>query len=540
MSLRGRETEAALSVLKDGKESVVLKIEKSEVKIGSSLLCDISLPQSGLEEFHFELINRGKEYFLRPSGGNPVTINDKKVKSEEVLKDGDVLNAGNLSFLFSLRVSGDSGSTAILQEDDERGDIGAAFLVLKSGNDDERFFELKKGKQTVLGSGKNSDIRIEDKYISEKHCTFFFDRNICFIRDNLSKNGTFVNGVKTREAEIKDGSVIRVGKTELVFRTEEKKAALKPDDVNEFCGIIGFSTKMKELFAVIRKVAPTEVPVLITGESGTGKELVARAIYRNSSRSDRIFIPLNCSSVAKDVIESELFGHIKGSFTGAVSNRKGIFEEATDGTVFLDEIGDMPLELQAKILRTIEYGEVRPVGSNKPIIVNTRIISATNKNLEEAARNEQFREDLYYRLGVVHLHIPALRERREDIIQIAETFLKRFAPLRELSFTRAAKEKLLSYNWPGNVRELKNVVIRSVLFATQESIDESSVIFQATGLRDYMNYADRFIRVKPLCEVEKEIINSAMNIYNGDLNTVSEKLGISLSDLKEKIKVYGR
>ncbi|MCX7957948.1 MAG: sigma 54-interacting transcriptional regulator [Deltaproteobacteria bacterium] len=539
MSRRNNEKEVALSVLREGRESVVLKIEKSEVKIGSSLLCDISLPQSGLEEFHFELIDNGEPYILRPSEGCLITLNNKAIKTEVPLRDGDLLAAGNLSFVFSLKVSDKRGSTALLCEEEEGKGIDRAFLILKSAQE-ERVFELIKGKKTILGSGKDSDIRISDRFVSDRHCTIFFEKSTCFIRDNLSKNGTFVNGVRTRESEIKNGSVIRLGKTELIFRAEEKNTHLETDDTNEFCGLIGFSTRMKELFAVIRKVAPTEVPVLITGESGTGKELVARAIFKNSLRADRIFIPLNCSSIARDVIESELFGHIKGSFTGAVANRKGIFEEATDGTVFLDEIGDMPLELQAKILRTIEYGEIRPVGSNRPISVGTRIISATNKNLEEASRNEQFREDLYYRLGVVHLHIPSLRERREDIVQIAEAFLRRFAPSRGLSFTTAAKEKLLSYNWPGNVRELKNVIIRSILFATKENIDESSIVFQATGLRDYMKYADRFIRVKPLSEVEKEIIQNAMNIYNGDLEKVSEKLGLNLSDLKEKIRIYGR
>ncbi|MCX7944321.1 MAG: sigma 54-interacting transcriptional regulator [Deltaproteobacteria bacterium] len=539
MNQRSREREAFLSVLRDKKEVIILKIEKNELKVGSSLLCDVSLPQSDLEEYHFELINKGGEYIVKPFANAKTALNKNIIAEEERLKDGDEISAGRLSFIFNLKTQTYSGSTEILYEEDLGEEVRKGFVVLRS-NGGEKVFELKSSGQTVIGSGRNVDIRVDDRYVSDRHCTIFLDRGVYFIRDNFSKNGTFVNGVRTRESEIKNGSIIRIGKTELIFRTETKGLGLAPEDQDEFCGIIGFSTKIKEIFALIKKVSPTDVPILITGESGTGKELVARAIYKNSLRADKIFIPLNCSSIARDVIESELFGHIKGSFTGAVSNRKGIFEEAIDGTVFLDEIGDMPMELQAKLLRVIEYGEVRPVGSNKPVLVNTRIISATNKNLEEACRRDKFREDLYYRLGVVHIHIPALRERREDIIPIAERFIRRFAPSREFSFTPSAKDKLLSYNWPGNVRELKNVIIRSILFAEDDRIDESSIIFQPTGFRDYIHYADRFIKIKPLFEVEKEVIERAMNIYNGDVELASEKLGLTVSELRERIKKYGK
>lgn len=539
MNQRNSEIEATLSVIRDGVEQIIVRIEKGEFRVGASLLCDLSIPQSGLEDFHFEIIGGRNTYSVKPSGKNKILVNNRKIEKETIIKDSDRIVAGNLEFSFNLKGTLSCGSTAILQEENTAPLESRAYLVMKSGND-ETVFEINNRGQTILGSGERADIRIKDKYVSESHCTLFVEHNTYFIKDNFSKNGTFVNGVRTREAEVKNGSVIRIGKTELIFRSDSTNLNIVRENINEFCGIIGFSSSMKELFALIKKVAVADIPVLITGESGTGKELVARAIFKNSHRSDKIFIPLNCSSISRDVIESELFGHVKGSFTGAVSSRKGIFEEATDGTVFLDEIGDMPLDLQAKILRTIEYGEIRPVGANRPIVVNTRIISATNKDLMEAARNDQFREDLYYRLGVVHLHIPSLRERREDIIPIAETFLKRFAPSRELNFTMKAKEKLLSYNWPGNVRELKNVIIRSILFSSDNFIDDSAIIFQSTGLKDLMSYADRFIRIKPLVQVEKEIISNAMNIYNGDLNLVAEKLDISVSELKEKIKNYDK
>lgn len=539
MNQRGSENEATLSIVRKDSTTIVVKIENGDIKIGSSLLCDISIPESGLDEFHFEVSSRNGRFLLKRNGGSELVVNKRSVTSERFLSDGDRIYAGSLVFLFNQRSMSRTGSTAVLAEDSPPQKIKNASLIIKE-NDGERIYHLYGERQTIIGSSERSDLRIQDRFVSEQHCTIFFEQGRYFIRDNISRNGTFVNGVKTREAEIRSGSVIRVGRTEIIFRIEHPSTNLEIDNASEFCGIVGFSSQMREMFALIKKVSPSDIPILITGETGTGKELVARAIYKNSSRSDQVFIPLNCSSFSRDVLESELFGHVKGSFTGAVNNRKGIFEEATDGTVFLDEIGDMPLDLQAKILRTIEYGEIRSVGSNRPITVNTRIISATNRDLESACKKNLFREDLFYRLSVVHLHIPPLRERREDIIPLAERFLKRFAPTRDLLLTPMTKEKLISYNWPGNVRELKNVMIRAVLFAKGNNIDDSSIIFQPTGLRDYIDYADRFIKIKPLHEIERDIITSAMKIYNGDLSAVAERLDISVAELKEKISDYGK
>jgi len=537
MSPRGREIEATLSIKRESGEAIVIKLEKGEVKVGSSQLCDISIPQSNLRDFHFEIVNRGERYLIRVMEGSEVTLNNKPLSNESPLVNGDVIGAGSLSFTMNIKTFHYEGRTAVLPEDREIQEVRRAYLVLQG---DKRVFEVSSSRPTLIGSGRDCDVVVEDRYVSERHCTIFVEKGSYFIKDNMSRNGTVVNGVKTREAEIKSGSIIRIGKTELLFRVDSTRMGMDIEDSSEFCGISGFSTRMKEIFALIKKVAPADVPVLITGETGTGKELVARAIHRCSQRSDRIFIPVNCSSIPKDVMESELFGHTKGSFTGAVSSRKGIFEEASDGTVFLDEIGDMPLDLQAKILRAIEYGEIRSVGSNRPISVNTRIISATNRDLEADSKSGRFREDLYYRLGVVHIHIPPLRERRDDIIPIAEMFLRRFSPGRNLRLTHDAKEKLLSYGWYGNVRELKNVMIRAVLFSKGEEIDESSIIFQSTALKEYIDYADRFIKIKPLSIVEREVIEKAMSVYNQDVNLVAEKLDISVSELKEKLKNYGK
>jgi DNA-binding NtrC family response regulator len=243
--------------------------------------------------------------------------------------------------------------------------------------------------------------------------------------------------------------------------------------------LIGQSKAMRELYASIDAVAATNASVLIRGESGTGKELIASALHYNSPRKDEAFIKVNCAAIPKDLLESELFGHKKGSFTGAHRDREGKFAAADKGTLFLDEIGDMPLELQAKILRILESGEVEVVGSNQVRSIDVRIVSATNKNLEHLLEANSFREDLFHRLNVVSLYAPALRDRKSDIGDLVEAFIRQFNNSYNRAIagaTEAAIAMLAEYNWPGNVRELKNIVENLVLYCRQRQIDSALVL----------------------------------------------------------------
>jgi transcriptional regulator with GAF, ATPase, and Fis domain len=244
----------------------------------------------------------------------------------------------------------------------------------------------------------------------------------------------------------------------------------------------GEHPKILEVLKLIKRVAPTNGRVLIIGESGTGKELVARAIHRESSRSDKPLIKVNCASIPHSLIESELFGHEKGAFTGALKQRQGVFERADGGTLFLDEIGELSLDVQAKLLRALQNGEIQRVGGDKVLNVDVRLLAATNRNLKDMVENNEFREDLYYRLNVVTLDLPALRERRSDIKTLAEHFLKEASiehSLGEHTFAPSALAQLESYNWPGNIRELRNIVERTailseaVLIETVEDIPQS-------------------------------------------------------------------
>lgn len=245
-----------------------------------------------------------------------------------------------------------------------------------------------------------------------------------------------------------------------------------------FGKIIGKSRPMREVFQTIEKIAPANSTVLITGDSGTGKELVARAIHEKSRRSDKSFIAVNCTAIPENLLESELFGHMKGSFTGAIADKKGLFEEADGGTLFLDEIGDLDMNLQAKLLRVLQEKTIKPVGATKEKSVDVRVITATHKNLLKAIEEELFREDLYYRLSVLPIHLPSLKQRKEDIPLLANHFLEKYAALNESKvkeFSPNALDQLVKNPWNGNVRELENVVERLSVMSTTETIEETGL-----------------------------------------------------------------
>src|SRR5438034_9406137 len=239
----------------------------------------------------------------------------------------------------------------------------------------------------------------------------------------------------------------------------------------ELNGIVGSSSKIQDVLRMVARLKDTRTPVLITGESGTGKELVARAIHYRGSFAKRPFVAVDCGSLVPTLIESELFGYEKGAFTGAVRSKTGIFQSANGGTIFLDEIGELPLEMQAKLLRVLQEKEVRPVGSNQKVRVDVRVIAATNRDLEAAYRNGTFRKDLYFRLNVVTVHLPSLRERRSDIPMLVHWFLERLAPGDSIQVTSAAMKALLQYDWPGNVRELENCIERATALGNGKIID---------------------------------------------------------------------
>ena len=310
----------------------------------------------------------------------------------------------------------------------------------------------------------------------------------------------------------------------------------------ELHGIVGSSARIQEVLRFISRLKDTRTPVLITGESGTGKELVARAIHFRGSFATRPFVAVDCGSLVPTLIESELFGYEKGAFTGAVKAKRGLFEAANGGTIFLDEVGELPLEMQAKLLRVLQEKEVRPVGGNESVKVDVRVIAATNRDLETAYRNGSFRKDLYFRLNVVTVHLPALRERHSDIPMLVNWFLDQFAPGEPIQVTSSALKCLLHYDWPGNVRELENCIERAIALGDRRSIDLSDLpptIAQGSSADDSLGeILPVALPTTDLEDIERATIQRVFEQVKGDKAMAGKMLGISRATLYRKLKRY--
>jgi len=311
----------------------------------------------------------------------------------------------------------------------------------------------------------------------------------------------------------------------------------------QFEGVRSKNPAMEGIFEVLRRVAPTNISVLIEGESGTGKELLARAIHNNSPRRDRSFRPINCAGLTETLLESELFGHVKGAFTGATGDRKGLFEVADKGTLLLDEIGDMAPNMQAKLLRVIEDGIVIPVGSHKPTVVDVRIISATNHDLTELIEQKKFRQDLYFRIKGVNISLPALRNRVEDIPALTEYFLKEAVAeigSEVAGITEAALMILMNYDWPGNIRQLRNCIRTMVVMCDREELDVQDIPPEIYQRRQLLpgSRAPRDLAGVSLNELEKQAIVDTLAKTKGNREKAAKILGIGERTLYRKIKEY--
>ncbi|HUB26119.1 MAG TPA: sigma-54 dependent transcriptional regulator [Tepidisphaeraceae bacterium] len=338
-----------------------------------------------------------------------------------------------------------------------------------------------------------------------------------------------------------------------VGRAAERSELLKQNQVLQeqvaehagFEGIVGKSEAMRRIVTTARQVAASEIPVLVMGESGTGKELFARAIHNNSPRRRNRLVALNCAGLAESILEDELFGHVKGSFTGAQSDREGRFEHADGGTLFMDEIGDMPATMQAKLLRVLENGEVVRVGSNDPINVDVRLISATNRNLDEMVAEKQFREDLYFRIKGVTISIPPLRERREDIPLLIHYFMSQAAEKygkKSVGLKPATLQAMMGYSWPGNVRQLRNVVDNMVVLSSDEAdLDVGSLPAEVNPAGASAAPAASMTNLVGISieQAERELIRNTLKMTNGNREQAAKILGIGERTLYRKIREYG-
>ena len=421
-----------------------------------------------------------------------------------------------------------------------------------------------KGKELVMDRERVSvgrslicDLVISDKSVSGTHCEFIADEKGFLLKDLGSTNGTKVGDLRIRDVWIRKGTVVSVGQTKIRFDSLQEEVEIDLSRENRFHDLIGNSLRMREIFAVLERVAGTDLTVLIRGETGTGKELVARAIHASSSRSAQPLVVQDCSAIPSNLIESTLFGHERGAFTGAADRHRGSFEQADGGTIFLDEIGELEMNLQPKLLRVLENREIKRVGGDKVIPVNCRVVAATNRDLRQMVNEGTFREDLYYRLSVVQVELPSLRERPEDIPLLVEAFIQDFVrrsfPDEEKHFTltKDAIARLRSYPWPGNVRELKNTVERGASLADSDEL----------GVRDLMplwqkspavplpgGTAEQFVeedvpfkdaKQKVLDTFEAAYLKALLDKHGGNITRSAQAAGLTRYHLRELAKRYG-
>ncbi len=349
--------------------------------------------------------------------------------------------------------------------------------ILQGVDDPTQEWSFDK-EEIRIGSMEDNDVVLADDTVSRYHCRIVQEDTGYVLVDQRSTNGTFVNKVRVREAYLKPGCIVSVGQSQVRFNAREEEVQIVPSRNDRCGGLIGGNSRMREIYSIIEKIAPTATTVVIDGETGTGKEVVAQAIHSLSPRSRNELVVFDCGAVPPNLIESELFGHEKGSFTGAMMTRTGLFEQADGGTLFLDELGELPIDLQPKLLRALEQREVRRVGAVKANKIDVRIIAATNRNLEDEVKAGRFRQDLFYRLSVVRLHLPALRERADDIPLLVTHFLEHAQYNRNPNGTKRAREVsreamtlLQNYSWSGNVRELVNTIERACSFCESGTID---------------------------------------------------------------------
>ena len=431
-----------------------------------------------------------------------------------------------------------------------------ARLVVVDGPDRGRDLTIERERVTV-GRSLICDLVLGDKAVSGTHFEIVAGEQGVVLRDLGSTNGTFCGELRVREVWIRPGATIRVGQSQLRYEAVQGTVDIELSSDDRFFDLVGKSVRMREIFATLAKVAPTELTVLIRGETGTGKELVARALHQASRRARGALVVQDCSSIPRELIESTLFGHERGAFTGATERHRGSFEQADGGTIFLDELGELDLSLQPKLLRVLENREIKRVGGDRQVPVNVRVVAATNRDLRRMVNEGAFREDLYYRLGVVTIELPPLRERPEDIPLLVEQFLADVAarrwPGEERSFTVTAEAvaRLRACAWPGNIRELKNTIERAAALAEGTELGVADVVPSSQRTPqpavpgvDAHQFVDEGLPFKEakqrvLDVFEAAYLRALLDRHGGNITRSANAAGLTRYHLRELAKHHG-
>jgi two-component system, NtrC family, response regulator GlrR len=396
------------------------------------------------------------------------------------------------------------------------------------------------GARCGIGTHPSNDVVLTDPTVSRFHCELVVDARGARVRDLDSRNGTQLDGRVTVEAFLRPGDLLGLGRTIVRYSAGTERVQLPISERTELGSLVGRSTSMRTAFALIERAAASDATVLIEGETGTGKEGTAEAIHDLSARSDKPFIVIDCSAIPANLLESELFGHEKGAFTSAANRRIGAFEEASGGTIFLDEIGELPLELQPKLLRVLEQKEIRRIGSNTYQPVDVRVVAATNRDLRAEVNEGRFRSDVYYRLAVVKISLPALRHRPDDLPLLVERILSKLpASDTAISALRTPEfiGSLARATWPGNVRELRNYLERCLVFQEAVPLGEPEGQAAVTTIDPSMPYDDA--RAAALADFERQYIEGLLKLHNGSVASASRAARVSKVYLYRLINKHG-
>ncbi len=408
---------------------------------------------------------------------------------------------------------------------------GGVFMVIKGPN---RGVTARLGEAPVsFGSGRGCTVLLSDTTVSRRHFEAALVGDEVIVTDCGSTNGCMIHGLRVERAAIGFGTEIKIGRTVIKFVPDEEFVEPEPSSRDEFGSIIGGDARMRQMFTLLEEVAPTNATVLIEGETGTGKELIAEELHKHSPRRDGPFITFDCGSVPHELVASILFGHLKGAYTSALSDRRGVFAEAHGGTLFLDEIGEMALDLQPALLRALDKRAVCRVGATAFETFDVRVVAATNRDLRGEVAQKRFREDLYYRLAVIRIGVPALRERGRDLRLLVEHFAQQFG--RDVAITPDDMARLVRHGWPGNVRELRNVMERACLLARDGRLDlEGALVAEPrgrAGVRTDWSYREAKHAV--VMAFEREYVEALLQRHDHNLSAAAREAKIDRKHLRE-------
>ncbi|MHB8419095.1 MAG: sigma 54-interacting transcriptional regulator [Myxococcales bacterium] len=506
----------------------------------------VSIPHASVAELHasIEAIEGG--YKLVDRSGGRTSARDRPVASEITLIDGLSFKLGEVSLTFHEGGADGEPRTAADPLGQRETLPGRLWLTVREpgSRTPPRRVAVPKEGALVLGASAGAHVLLPHPTVSGEHARLWRETGRLRLEDAASRNGTLVNQVPIERCTLPLGAAVRIGPFELQVTAEEEEAAA-PAALEELHGIFTAHDSVRKLFPLLARIAEDRCPVVVFGETGTGKEGVAQALHALGPRAGAAFVAVNCGAIPEGLVDSHLFGHVKGAFTGAVSDEPGCFRRADGGTIFLDELGELPPAVQPKLLRVLQEGEVQPVGASKVERVDVRVVAATHRDLRKEMAEGRFRADLYYRLVVAVLELPPLRERGEDAVLLFERFFRLANPEYLVpAVTEAAKARLRAHRWPGNIRELQNVARRARLKAGRSAtLGPEGLSFDPLGPPGPASAADDSDAIRPLGlslrDIERAVLAIVLRQNAGSQRAAALQLGISRTTLVKKLREYG-